>query len=100
MNARQTLESIARSYPPSEQAEQLADVPRIADHISLVADRAGTNIDLLDLCDASRLSALLAFTPDRITEEGRYQAGIERTGHDWNEPEETDDGPAVLKKAD
>lgn len=47
---RDAVSDLARQYPPSLVDEQAADIDRISDHISMVADRVGTNVELLDLC--------------------------------------------------
>ncbi len=48
--SRELLVELARSYPPSEQAEQLADVDRIFDHISLLQSRLRGGTHVIDLC--------------------------------------------------
>ncbi len=48
--SRDALVQIARRYPPSERAEQAADVDRILDHVSMVSARIPRGGAVLDLC--------------------------------------------------
>ena len=49
MNTKDTLKSIALQYPNDLVRHQIKDIDRIAFHISLVSERKGRDIRIVDV---------------------------------------------------